>query len=79
MPKRKASSTSSQQETFEFSCIVTISCLCKRAGKHTIQNKDKINNQVFNSHTWRPIVFFQPGMQDMSLTICAFKLLVEWY
>ncbi len=25
-------------------------------------------------HTWRPIVFIQPGVQDMSIIICAYKL-----
>ncbi len=33
-------------------------------------------------HTWRPIVFIQPGMQDMSIItpgICAFKVSVEYY
>ncbi len=30
-------------------------------------------------HTWRPIVFIQSGMQDMSIIICAFKVSVDWY
>ncbi len=30
-------------------------------------------------HTWRPIVFIQPGVQDMSIIICAFKISIEWY
>ncbi len=30
-------------------------------------------------HTWRPIVFIQPGEQDMSIIICACKVSVDWY
>ncbi len=27
-------------------------------------------------HTWRPIIFIQPGGQDMSIIICAYKLAI---
>ncbi len=30
-------------------------------------------------HTWQTIVFIQPGMQDMSIIICAYKVSVDWY
>ncbi len=30
-------------------------------------------------HTWQPIVFIQPGVQDMSIIIYAFKVFVEQY
>ncbi len=28
-------------------------------------------------HTWRPIVFIEPGLQDMSIIICASKVAVK--
>ncbi len=30
-------------------------------------------------HSWRPIVFNRPGVQDMSIVICACKVSVELY
>ncbi len=38
-----------------------------------------LHRRVYNclSHTWRPIVFIQPGVQDMYIIDCAFKLLVD--
>ncbi len=34
---------------------------------------------IYSKHTWRPIVFIQPGVQDMSIIIYTFKVSVEWY
>ncbi len=31
------------------------------------------------THTWQTIVFIQPGMQEMSITICDFKVSVDQY
>ncbi len=31
----------------------------------------------FLVHTWRTIVFIQPGVQDMSIIICAYKVAVK--
>ncbi len=36
-------------------------------------------NSLKQYHTWRPIVFIQPGVQDMSIIIYAFKVSVERY
>ncbi len=30
-------------------------------------------------HTWGAIVFIQPGVEDMSIIVCPFKVLVVWY
>ncbi len=34
-------------------------------------------NSIENGHTWQAIVFIQPGMEDMSIIVCAFKVLVD--
>ncbi len=30
-----------------------------------------------NGHTWRPIVIIQPGMQHMSIIICAYRVAIK--
>ncbi len=39
----------------------------------------RVNKGECQIHTWRPIVFIQPGMQDMYIIVCAFKVSVDWY
>ncbi len=40
-------------------------------------NRYKLIMSLSHSHTWRAIVFIQPGMEHMSIIVCAFKALVD--
>ncbi len=37
------------------------------------------NSEILLYHTWQTIVFIQPGVQEMSIIICASKVSVDQY
>ncbi len=60
-------------------CIVYIRFLCvtdKHVGKYS--TLFCTSPSFCRSYTLRPIVFIQPGVQDMSIIIYAFKVSIEW-
>ncbi len=42
----------------------------------TLYVKDKMVDHWLSKHTWRPIVFIQPSVQDMSIIILVYRLAV---
>ncbi len=36
-----------------------------------------VHHYVLHMHTWQPIVFIQPGVHDMSIIICAYRVAIK--